>query len=202
MACLLHPTYLPNMAHWLAMLNHDLVYYEVYDHYQKQSYRNRAEIYGANGKLILTVPVTYSQNNRQHSKDVRIFNDSQWQDQHLKSLEAAYSTSPFYEYYIDELMPLFKSSYTYLLDLNLAGIEILSEILEFSFSAKTTLNYVSNLDGLEDYRVLVKKHYKLNKIAAYEQVFSQKHGFMPNLSILDLIFNEGPAAESYLKALV
>lgn len=93
---LLHPTYFPNIAHFKAILNTESVLFEVHDNYQKQTYRNRSEIYGANGKLALTVPVNYTQKNRQQSKDVLISDTTNWQIQHLKSLESAYRMSPFF----------------------------------------------------------------------------------------------------------
>lgn len=96
MDCLIHPTYFPNIAHFVAMVNSNSVCFEVCDNYQKQSFRNRTEIYGANGKLALTVPVSYTQKNRQLYKDVKIANDDNWQQLHLKSLQSAYSMSPFF----------------------------------------------------------------------------------------------------------
>ena len=95
MNALIYPTYFPNIAHFWTVVNAATITLEVSDNYQKQSYRNRTEIYGANGKLALTVPVSYTQKNRQHYKDVKIANDEQWQLLHLKSLQSAYSMSPF-----------------------------------------------------------------------------------------------------------
>ena len=92
---LLHPTYFPNIAHFKAILKTESVLFEVNDNYQKQTLRNRFEIYGANGKLALTVPVNYTQKNRQQSKDVLISDTTNWQIQHYKSLESAYRMSPF-----------------------------------------------------------------------------------------------------------
>lgn len=182
----------------MAMRKANITYLEICDNYQKQTYRNRTEIYGANGKLSLTVPVVYSQKNRQGYKDVRIYNSEPWQQQHLKSLMAAYSTSPFYEYYIDELMPLFTQSFDFILDLNLKCLEILQEALQLYFSLAFTEVFEKKVDGLLDYRELV--HPKKNPTAfePYTQMFSHKYGFLSNLSILDLLFNEGPSSELYL----
>ncbi|MAX71047.1 MAG: hypothetical protein CMC76_08095 [Flavobacteriaceae bacterium] len=199
MSCLLHPTYFPNVAHFVAMVNSDDVVFEVCDNYQKQSFRNRAEIYSANGKLALTVPVSYTQKNRQLYKDVAIANDGLWQQQHLKSLQSAYSMSPFYEYYIDDLMPLFENQFDFILDLNLNCFEILKECLQLEINVTKTKVYEKDPDQVTDFRNLVNRNYKAETLSPYTQVFTDKHGFINNLSILDLLFNEGPNTELYLQ---
>ena len=127
---LLHPTYFPNIATVVSVIASKHLTFEVHDHYQKQTYRNRCEIYGANGKLALSVPVTYTQKQRQYYKDVQIATDQNWQIQHLKSLDSAYRMSPFYEFYIDELMPVFKTNFKFLIDLNLKCFELVIQALE------------------------------------------------------------------------
>ncbi|MDH7912950.1 WbqC family protein [Winogradskyella sp. SYSU M77433] len=199
MSCLLHPTYFPNVAHFVAMVNSDGVIFEVCDNYQKQSFRNRAEIYSANGKLALTVPVSYTQKNRQLYKDVAIANDGLWQQQHLKSLQSAYSMSPFYEYYIDDLMPLFENQFDFILDLNLNCIEILKDCLQLEINVTKTKVFEKDPDQVTDFRNLVNRNYKAETLSPYTQVFTDKHGFITNLSILDLLFNKGPNTELYLQ---
>jgi len=196
---LIYPTSFPNIAHFWAIVNSDSVYFEVCDNYQKQSFRNRAEIYGANGKLALTVPVSYSQKNRQLYKDVRIANEEKWQIQHLKSLQSAYSMSPFFEYYIDDLMPLFETHFDYILDFNLKCFDILSDSLQLNLSPKHTSVFEKDTTDKTDFRTLVRRNFKVESFQPYTQVFTEKHGFIPNLSILDLLFNEGPNTELYLK---
>lgn len=199
MTSLLYPTYFPNIAHFWAIVNADSVYFEVCDNYQKQSYRNRTEIYGANGKLALTVPVSYTQKNRQLYKDVKIANEEQWQLQHLKSLQSAYSMSPFFEFYIDDLMPLFEEQFDYILDFNLKCFEVLLNSIQLNLTPKHTKIFEKEPTGKTDYRNLVKRNFEVNSFQPYTQVFTEKHGFIPNLSILDLLFNEGPNTELYLK---
>ena len=199
MNCLVHPTYFPNIAHFVAMAHADLVCFEVSNNYQKQSFRNRTEIYGANGKIALTVPVNYTQKNRQLYKDVKIANDNKWQLQHLKSLQSAYSMSPFFEFYIDDLMPLFEKQFKYILDLNLACFTILTESLQLDISTSATEVFEKNPEGKIDLRALVNRNHEIGPLEFYTQVFTEKHGFIPNLSILDLLFNEGPNSELYLK---
>ena len=198
MDCLIHPTYFPNIAHFVAMIKSDSICFEVCDNYQKQSYRNRTEIYGANGKLALTVPVSYSQKNRQLYRDVKIANEDDWQLQHLKSLQSAYSMSPFFEFYIDDLIPLFETKFDFILDLNFKCFEILQDSLQLELNISESAVFEKEPLNKTDYRPLVKRNYEANKLENYTQVFTEKHGFIPNLSILDLLFNEGPNAELYL----
>ena len=199
MSCLIHPTYFPNLAHFVAMVNTDVLYFEICDNYQKQSYRNRTEIYAANGKLALTVPVSYTQKNRQLYKDVKIANEDNWQQQHLKSLQSAYSMSPFFEYYIDDLMPLFEKQFDNILDFNLNCFEVLKDCLQLNITANNTRSFEKEPGDKTDFRSLVNRNYEVNSLESYTQVFTEKHSFIPNLSILDLLFNEGPNAELYLK---
>ncbi|MBU2929509.1 WbqC family protein [Winogradskyella psychrotolerans] len=199
MNSLIYPTYFPNLAHFWAIINSDAIHLEVSDNYQKQSYRNRSEIYGANGKLALTVPVTYTQKNRQLYKDVKIANEEQWQLLHLKSLQSAYSMSPFFEFYIDDLMPLFEERFDYILDLNLRCIEVLLNSLQLDIHPIKTVRFEKELVDKTDFRNLVKRNAVVQPFETYTQVFTEKHGFISNLSILDLLFNEGPNTALYLK---
>ncbi|MFD1063485.1 WbqC family protein [Winogradskyella litorisediminis] len=196
---LIHPTYFPNIAHISAIVSETKLVFEVCDNYQKQTFRNRTEIYGANGKLALTVPVSYTQKNRQQYKDVRISKTENWQSQHLKSLDSAYKMSPFYEFYIDDLMPLFIEEFDFLLDVNLKCFELLSDCLEIAIPFTLTEEFIHPKEADNDFRSLANA-----KIASefsfdnYTQVFTEKHGFLSNLSVLDVLFNEGPNAMNYL----
>lgn len=201
MDVVLHPTYFPNIAHFVAMLQADDICFEVCDNYQKQTYRNRTSIFGANGKLDLNVPVIYSQKNRQLYSEVQIFNAEPWQALHYKSLESAYRTSPFYEFYIDDLKPLFVNEFTYLMDFNFKCIETIFESLQLPFSYKKTKGFELNINDKIDARTLVNCRKEIAQdFKPYAQVFDLKHGFIPNLSILDLLFNEGPNTDLYLNA--
>jgi len=199
MKSLIYPTYFPNLAHIWAIVNADTVYFEVSDNYQKQSFRNRTEIYAANGKLALTVPVSYSQKNRQLYKDVKIANEEQWQVLHLKSLQSAYSMSPFFEFYIDDLMPLFEKQFEYILDFNLKCFDVLQNALQLTINPIHNSTFELEPSGKTDLRNLAKRNFKVPSFQPYTQVFTEKHGFISNLSILDLLFNEGPNSEMYLK---
>ncbi|RNC84857.1 MAG: hypothetical protein ED556_09745 [Winogradskyella sp.] len=199
---LLHPTYFPNIAHFKAMISSENLIFEVCDNYQKQTYRNRAEIYAANGKLALSVPVSYTQKHRQQTKDVLISGTEQWQAQHLKSLDSAYRMSPFYEFYRDDLRPIFNTKFKYLLDVTLMSFELLCECLELNIDYKLSDEYAPHDNEPNDYRYLVNAKVKdESQFLKYTQVFTQKHGYLPNLSILDLLFNEGPNTINHLNNL-
>ncbi len=201
MNIILHPTYFPNVAHFVAMANAQNVMFEVDDNFLKQTYRNRAYIYGANGKLALNIPVIHTQKNRQKYRDVKIFNETKWQDLHWKSLLSAYRTSPFFEFYEDELRPLFNLKADYILDYNLKCFEVICDCLQLDLHTSKSEAYQKTIENTSDFRFLVNaKKEQPQTFDRYTQVFSDKHGFIPNLSILDLLFNEGPNALNYLES--
>ncbi len=201
MNVILHPTYFPNIAHFVAIANAKHVAFEVDDNFLKQTYRNRTYIYGANGKLALNIPVIHSQKNRQKYRDVKIFNEDNWQNLHWKSLLSAYRTSPFFEYYEDELQPLFEVKADYILDFNLKCFDVICDCLQLELEASKTEIFQKSIENKTDYRYLVNaKKEASHKFEPYTQVFSNKHGHIPNLSILDLLFNEGPNTLNYLES--
>ncbi|WP_055437477.1 WbqC family protein [Lacinutrix algicola] len=201
MTILIHPTYFPTIATFVAITKADHVVLETQDNYQKQTYRNRSYIYAANGKLQLSVPVVFSQKNRQKYSEVQIANDYKWQDNHWKSLESAYRTSPFYEYYIDELQPLFTEKFNSILDFNMKCLEVICECLQLEINITKTEVFEREPKDTKDYRGLVNaKKENIIALEPYNQVFYTKHGYINNLSILDLLFNEGPNTISYLES--
>ena len=193
MKALLHPTYFPTIASFSLLVTTPCVL-EVSDNYQKQTYRNRTYIYGANGKQILTVPILHTggETGRQLYKDVRVDNQVAWQKLHWKTLQTAYRTSPFFEYYEDKIAPIFIQKHTFLLDLNIRTIEVVLDCLHKEITWEKTTTYEPTYEGLSDCRYLTnaKEAYQVDQ-APYYQIFSDKHGFIPNLSILDLLFHEG-----------
>jgi hypothetical protein len=199
MNILIHPTYFPSISHYIAMIQADSVTFEMEDNFQKQTNRNRMYIYSPNGIQLLNVPVKHSIDKHQKYKDVRIENDFGWQKNHFKSLEAAYRTSPFFEYFEDDFRPLFEKKQQFLMDLNLDLFELVNSSLGIKIDAQKTSEYFH--DGTEyiDFRSLVNGKKDGTQIEEYTQVFGDKHGFINNLSILDLLFNEGRYAVDYLR---
>ena len=195
------PTYFSPISQYGMMYQSDHIEFEVQDNFQKQTYRNRCYIYGANGKQLLNIPITHSKSEvKTKTKDIRIEEGSHWQKQHYKSLKSAYNSSPFFEFYEDDLMKVLEKKYSFLLDLNLNSFEFVNDALELDKAFKTTEIY--QVDVVNDYRILseVKQHPDCIS-DTYTQVFDDKHGFLENLSILDLLFMEGPNTISFLEKL-
>ena len=156
-------------------------------------------IYSPNGIQLLNIPVKHSKTVHQKFKDTKIEPAFDWQKQHFKSLEAAYRTSPFFEYFEDDIRPLFEKKHTYMMDLNFEAMEIVTECLGMDLSYDKTTEYFHEVSNLEDYRFLANGKKDTAVFEPYTQVFGEKHGFINNLSILDLLFNEGRHAMDYLK---
>jgi hypothetical protein len=199
MNILLHPTYFPSISHFVAMLKADAVTFEVEDNFQKQTNRNRMYIYSPNGIQLLNIPVKHSKTAHQKFKDTKIEAAFDWQKQHFKSLEAAYRTSPFFEYFEDDIRPVFEKKHTFMMDLNFTILDILVQCLGINLSYVKTDEYFMKANGLEDYRPLTNGKKDAAVFEPYTQVFGEKHGFINNLSILDLLFNEGRYAVEYIK---
>ena len=192
------PTYFSPISQYQALLNFNSITFEIEDNYQKQTYRNRCYIYGANGKQLLNIPVTIPKSSKKtKSKDILVEN-ANWQKQHYKSLEAAYNHSPFFEFYKDDLRKIFSKKYTYLLDVNLDSFHFIMDALELF--KEYTLSKTYEETKLNDFRNLAdsKKKVEISTIP-YIQMFDQKFGFLKNLSILDLLFMEGPNSINFLE---
>lgn len=202
MDVLLHPTYFPNLAHFVAMVQAEKVYWEIEDNFEKQTLRSRTYIYAANGQLLLNIPVWHTQKERKKYSEVQVVSDQEnWQLNHWKSLKSAYQTSPFFEYYEDELHPLFIEEVDNLLDFNFKCLETICDCLQLDLDVQKTKSYEKEPVAMVDLRALVQvKHQIPVTLEPYTQVFSNKHGFIENLSILDLLFNEGPNSLNYLES--
>ncbi|MFM9826587.1 WbqC family protein [Flavobacterium sp.] len=201
MKTLFHPTYFPSISHFATMSQAENITFEMEDNFQKQTNRNRTYIYSPNGIQILNIPIKHSKEAHQKTKDVRIENDFDWQKQHFKSLEAAYRSSPFFEYFEDDIRPIFEKKQNFLMDLNFETIAIASKCLRMKLEYEITSEYFQELDSktLVDFRSLANGKKDNSQFEIYTQVFYDKHGFLNNLSVLDLIFNEGRYALDYLK---
>ena len=193
------PTYFSPISQYGMIYQSEEIQFEVEDNFQKQSYRNRCYIYGANGKQLLNIPMQHSKSEaKTKSKDIRIEADSLWQKQHYKSLKTAYNSSPFFEFYEDDLLKIFEKKYSFLLDLTIDTFLFINDALDLEKSFFFTQEYLKTVPN--DYRLLanVKSHPSC-KSATYIQSFDEKFGFIENLSILDLLFMEGPNSISFLE---
>ena len=199
MNILIHPSYFPSISHYIALIQADTVTFEMEDNFQKQTNRNRMYIYSPNGIQLLNVPVKHCLEKHQKYKEVRIENDFGWQKNHFKSLEAAYRTSPFFEYFEDDFRPLFEKKHEFLMDLNLEVFELVNDALGINIKPKNTIEFFHEATKYKDFRHLINGKKDTTQIEEYTQVFNEKHRFINNLSILDLLFNEGRYAVDYLK---
>ena len=199
MDILIHPNYFPNIHQFTQIIKADNILFEVSDNYQKQTFRNRTYIYGANGKLGLFIPVIHTHKNRELFKDVKISYDSNWMDLHLKSLQSAYRSSPYFEYFEDDFIKLYSEKEKFLADFNIKCIRLISNLLDLDLDFKISNEYVEKTNDIIDLRDLsnARKEKKIDT-PKYIQVFESKHGYINNLSILDLIFSEGPNSVSLI----
>lgn len=198
---LLHPSYFPSISHCVAMAQSEKIVFEMEDNFQKQTNRNRTYIYSPNGIQLLNIPVKHVQQLHQKTKEIRIENDFNWQKQHFKSLEAAYRTSPFFEFFEDEIRPIFEKKHQFLMDLNFETMEFVAKCLRMKLDYEKTTEYFHEVDSnaVLDFRTLIDGKKDKSQFESYTQVFDDKHGFLNNLSVLDLLFNEGKYALDYLK---
>ena len=192
MDILIHPNYFPNIHQFTQIIKANNILFEVSDNYQKQTFRNRTYIYGANGKLGLFIPVIHTHKNRELFKDVKISYESNWMDLHLKSLQSAYRSSPYFEYFEDDFIKLYAEKEKFLVDFNIKCIKLISNLLDLDLDYKISSEYVEKTNDIIDLRDLsnARKEKKI-ETPKYIQVFESKHGYLNNLSILDLIFSEG-----------
>ncbi len=182
----------------LVQANHSV--FEGEDHFQKQTYRNRYTIYSANGKLNLSIPIQHKTSSRLY-KDTQISYDTNWQRIHLKSLKSAYQSSPYFEFYEDDIMPLFTKKELYLMDFNIKSLSLINDWLQLNVDLKKTTEYAHNPEIPNLRNRFNSKKESTQKMDSYVQVFSSEKGFIKNLSILDLLFNEGPNALTYLETI-
>ena len=203
MNLLLHPAYFPNCL-TMAALAQNTVVWEVWDNYQKQTFRNRCYIATDRGALMLNIPIVHvgGSTGRQAYREVRIENSYPWQRQHWRSLTTAYRSAPFFEYFEEDLRPIFEKPFTFLLDVNLESVATLCQLMDLAAPSMQSKSYQTTPDKTSDARHLIRAKEKTTvELDEYPQVFQERHGFLSNLSTLDLIFNEGPQALSYLRGI-
>jgi len=190
-------SFFPPVQYFTHLFAAKRVLIEVCENYQKKTYRNRYLIYGTNGIIPLSVPVEKGNSAKQNIKDVRVSYIMPWNENHWKTIESAYNSSPYFLYYEDDIREIFIKKWDFLLDMNIASINIIANCLEIKTDLQYTTTY--NPPGYyeKDLRELINpKNDVKNDInfipIEYRQVFGGKYGFISNLSILDLLFNKGP----------
>lgn len=167
---------------------------EYHEYFIKQTIRNRCEIYGANGKLCLTIPKQRKGSSKTLITKIKISNTTNWQKEHWNAIISAYNSSPFFEYYKDELQPYFEKKEIYLIEFNNKLQELILKFLQIENKHTTSTKY----NPIGNFTDLRNSTFKSKQMKKYDQVFMEKHGFISNLSIIDLLFNLGPESTDYL----
>lgn len=164
---------------------------EQHEYYQKQTYRSRCRIATTNGIMDLSIPV--EKRNHTLIRDIRISEHSDWQTQHWRSIEAAYNSSPFFEYYADDFRPFFEKKWLFLWDFNMELLHKTLELLDIETEILLTETYEPQTgeETLDLREIIHPKKEASIPLKSYYQVFATKFGFIPNMSIIDLLFNMG-----------
>ena len=207
---LLSSAYLGPVQYYSKIISYPRIFIERFETYHKQSYRNRCIIYAANGPLVLSIPVFEGPRAKASMRELQLTYDHNWQQLHWRSIFSAYKNSPYFEYYADDLAPYYhEKRWQYLIDFNSGIQEVVLKAINSKPEIKYTESYVKSgetAEGTDDFRYSI--HPKLHKqridndflAAHYHQVFNDRTEFTPNLSILDLLFNEGPQTLTVLRS--
>jgi succinate dehydrogenase flavin-adding protein (antitoxin of CptAB toxin-antitoxin module) len=190
--------YLPCISYLARFLADDSPCIEIYETYHKQTYRNRCRVMTANGVESLSVPVIKVNGNHTMTKDVAISYKEHWQQIHRRCLESAYKASPYFDHYFAYLKPIFETRFERLIDLNDAALQAVLKMLKANKEIVHTTDYVKEIDNDLREAFSPKNQPDSNAFPKYYQVFSTKFPFTPDLSVLDLIFNEGPGSITFL----
>lgn len=198
MKVLLPIFYLPPISWFSVFLNDETeILFEQFEHFPKQTYRNRTNIYGANGKLSLIIPIKHT--GKRVLNEIEISYAEDWQNLHWKSIRTAYQSSPYFEFYEDRLKKIYDSEEKSLLKFNQAALRIILEILKSEKAYSLNNEYIKlpeETDMREKFSAKQESEFEMDE---YYQTFSDKHGFMKDLSILDLLCNKGPESLTYIK---
>lgn len=190
--------YMPPISWFSVFLNpENEIIFEQFENFPKQTYRNRTNIYGANGKLSLIIPINHS--GKREFKDTEISYREDWRNLHWKSIKTAYQSSPYFEYYEDKLKKIYDLKEKNLLDFNLKALGIIQQILKTEKAQSLNEEYIKNPESINFREKFSAKHPSEFQLEAYYQTFSDKLGFIEDLSILDLICNKGPESLTYIK---
>ena len=194
MHVLLSTTYFGPIQWYQKLYRAEHVEIEQWESFQKQTYRNRCLIATANGVQALTVPVEHGDSPL--IKDIRLSDHGNWRHLHWNALQSAYGESPFFEYYQDDIRPFFERHWTFLLDFNEEIRQKMCELIDIQPNVSYTEGFIPEESPLTSYRTAISPKHPQDdpdfQPKRYYQVYEQKHGFLPNLSILDLLFNMGP----------
>lgn len=201
MKLLIDYQYFGTVNYYKILFDFKYIEFEEYERYQKGSFRNRTIIPGANGLINLSVPLQNGRDQRSLFKDIKIAYKENWVLQHTRALDACYRRAPFYEYYRDSLFSILASQEEYLMQLDKKLSQWVLKMLKAKMEIAYTSYYQIQLEeDVKDARGICLPNQKipLNEMVKYAQVFEDRNGFQPNMSILDLLFCCGPAANGLL----
>jgi len=201
MNIILDNQYCPPISYFALLLKAENCLIEKHENFVKSSNRNRCRIAGPNGLQMLSIPIDSGKSHRQLFKDIISSNAIDWQKNHWQSLCSSYRRSPYFEFYEDELKPLFADNSVLIFDLNTQIIKKIIGLLKLDISLAYTTSYQKDYDGFLDARNLYKENMFAPALPHYIQVFGDRHPFLSDISILDLLFNQGPQAKDYLQHL-
>jgi hypothetical protein len=197
---LISTAYLPPVGYFSLIRNAEELVIEKEENYHKQTYRNRCIILAAGGKQTLTVPVYLGSQHKTAIKDIRIDYSKRWQQVHLRAINASYRSSPFFEFYFEDLEKVILENHEFLLDLNTGLTELILKIIGTVIPVNYTTSFIPLGTDDFDFRYTVTPKKKPGIILKpYTQVFNPYSFFVSGLSIIDLIFNQGPDSAQYLQ---
>ena len=183
--------YLPSIEYVSLFLKTEDASIELFETYQKQSCRTRTNVMTANGVQTLTIPVIKTNGNHTLTKDIEISYKESWQQVHLRCLESAYRKSAYFDYYFPYFEKIYRQKFNTLVELNDFCLKTILKIMKVKKDYSFTTDFERIIDE-NDYRISLSKGTNKIEMKPYYQVFADRHGFIPNLSIVDLLFNEGP----------
>ena len=195
MRCLLPVSYLGPVKYYDTIIKSDEIYIETKEHFIKQSVRNRCKIMGSNGSQTLTIPKKRKSSDKTLISNISISNKESWQRSHWQSIVSSYNSSPFFEYYKDELLPFYNTQHNNIFDFNIKLTKTILKFLQLEKELIFTSSFQKEFNG-SDFR---SSKFIFKNQEEYQQVFSEKRSFVPNLSILDLLFNLGPETTRYIE---
>jgi hypothetical protein len=202
---ILSSAYLGSVGYYSVLTNFEIVLIEQYDSYHKQTCRNRSRILAANGPLDLIIPVAKNSGTKTLMKDIKIDYATRWQNIHWRSLFSAYNSSPFFEFYSEYFISFYQKRWEFLFDFNLELMQMVLELLQIQNNLVLSGQFQKEYESTADFRDMFSPQKTLDKredyqfdFQRYSQTFAEKFDFVPDLSIVDLLFNCGPDSETIL----